>query len=212
MKTHILSFKMKKSGASCGLAYSCPSDIQSALQVATVNGFDFLALPIVHPRFRVSSELNQRPYSFTRSDLLLTSSEWTSLVVGVVSRHLTLESGSMEIRRNAEEALQKELQFASHLGLPAIMIALNQANNVNLSRLIYSHLLKTSNCQVWARVPINPVNEKDEPWHWWDRFRGTANTEKRLNLVLVLDENMPTEQRLNRWLGEPVKCLVVSTR
>ena len=79
---------MKKSGASCGLSFSCPAEIQSALQVATVAGFDFLVLPIVHPRFRNSPDLQStRPYSFTRSDLLLTSSEWTSLVVGTISRY-----------------------------------------------------------------------------------------------------------------------------
>ena len=37
IETHIHpSFKMmKKSGASCGLSFSCPAEIQSALQVAT---------------------------------------------------------------------------------------------------------------------------------------------------------------------------------
>ena len=145
---------MKKSGASCGLSFNCPADIQSALQAATVSGYDFLALPIVHPRFRISSEFQNRPYSITRSDLLLTSSEWTSLVVGVISRHLTLESQVLSVRKLAEEALQKELNFASHLGLPAILISLNHGSNVNLSRVIYSHMLKTPNCQVWVRVPI----------------------------------------------------------
>ena len=66
----------------------------------------------------------------------------------------------MTVRRDAEEALQKELNFAAHLGLPAIMVSLNSANNVNLSRMIYSHMLKTSNCQVWVRVPINPPKVK----------------------------------------------------
>ena len=45
---------MKKTGASCGLAFNCPSDIQSALQAATVNGYDFMITPIIHPRFRVT--------------------------------------------------------------------------------------------------------------------------------------------------------------
>lgn len=205
---------MKKSGASCGLSFSCPAEIQSALQVATVAGYDFLVLPIVHPRFRHSFELQStRPYSFTRSDLLLTSSEWTSLVVGVISRHLSLDSSVMSVRRDAEEALQKELNFAAHLGLPAVMVNLNGPNNANLSRMIYSYLLKNSNCQVWVRVPMNPpkVLGLDEPWHWWDTFRGNANTEKRLNLALSLDEAMADESRLKRWLGEPVKCLILQT-
>ena len=31
----------------------------------------------------------------------------------------------MSVRRDAEEALQKELNFAAHLGLPAVMVSFN---------------------------------------------------------------------------------------
>jgi hypothetical protein len=58
----------------------------------------------------------ERGYAFTRSDLLLSSSEWSTLIVGIISKHLCLESTNPDIRRNAEEMLQKELNFASHLG------------------------------------------------------------------------------------------------
>lgn len=205
---------MKKSGASCGLAFNCPADIQSALQVATLAGYDFLALPIVHPRFRVSGS-QKRPYSFTRSDLLLTSSEWTSLVVGIISRHLSLESNVLSVRRASEEALQKELNFASHLGLPAIMLTLTRGHNVNLSRIIYSHMLKTANCQVWIRVPMKDCKsasgQDQDPWQWWNDFRGNANTERRLNLALTVSKDQVDDQKLKRWLGEPVKCLILAT-
>ena len=63
------------------------------------------------------------------------------------------------------------------------------------------------------RLPINPPKtlSTSEPWSWWDDFRNNANTEKRLNLALVLDKEMPDEFRLKRWLREPVKCLVLAT-
>ena len=111
-------------------------------------------------------------YAFTRSDLLLSSSEWTSLIVAQTSRHLSLESCHAKIRKNAENCLQTELNFASHLGLPAIMIELNGPNNVNLSRIMYTFMLKTHNSQVWCRIPINSTEKiKDDPWNWWDQFR-----------------------------------------
>ena len=106
---------MKRSGASCGLSFTCPAEIFSALQVTTDSGYDFLVTPIVHPRFRARSDM-KRNYAFTRSDLILSSSEWSSLVVGAVSRHLSLESPNAGVRRDAEDALQRELNFASHLG------------------------------------------------------------------------------------------------
>ena len=46
-----------------------------------------MVVPILHPRFRTDSNL-KRNYAFTRSDLLLSSSEWTSQIVGHISRHL----------------------------------------------------------------------------------------------------------------------------
>jgi protein arginine N-methyltransferase 5 len=61
-------------------------------------------------------------------------------------------------------------------------------------------------------VPINQsLNQSTDPWDWWDRFRSNSNTEKRLNLALVLDGDVPDQQRLKRWLGEPIKCLVIAT-
>ena len=27
-----------------------------------------------------------------------------------------------------------------------------------------------------------------DPWHWWDQFRSNINTEKRVNVVLVLGQ------------------------
>ena len=76
---------------------------------------------------------------------------------------------------------------------------------------MYSFMLKSSHTQVWIRVPINQSKGGD-PWHWWDNFRGNANTEKKLNLALVLDKEPLDEQKLKRWQGEPVKSLIISTR
>ncbi len=42
-------------------------------------------------------------------------------------------------------------------------------------------------------------------------MRGTSNSEKRMNLALVVDNEAVEESRLERWLGEPVKVLILST-
>jgi hypothetical protein len=47
---------------------------------------------------------------------LLPSSEWTTLIVGVISKDLNLESRDQDIRRQACDRLAWELNFASHLG------------------------------------------------------------------------------------------------
>lgn len=205
--------KMKKGGASCGLGFNSVPDIQSSLQAATANGYDFMVVPIVNPSYRIDTNLQkQRNSAFTRPDLLLGSSEWNSLIVGRISRHLNLESTDAKVRKDSENTLQTELNYATHLGLPAVMFDVNGPNNVNLSRMIYSYLLKTHNSQVWVRIPLNKTEKMpSDPWHWWDQFRSNINTEKRVNVVLVLDKEFPNADRLRRWIGEPVKALVIST-
>ena len=39
--------------ASCGLTFACPADLPSAVTVTTQSGYDFLCIPIVHPRYRI---------------------------------------------------------------------------------------------------------------------------------------------------------------
>ena len=196
---------------------------------------------------------------------MLDSSDWSSLIVGMISRDLNLESNCQSIRRIAEERLKRELNFSVHLGLAAILLPLTKANNCNLSRIVYTYLIKGGNGQVWLRVPLNNPqqsisavadyshtyyrvkanscvtngtsgdkeiggqnecigntivekvpsidcpNSQSDTWEWWDVFRGCANTEKRLFLALSLDKDPPDEMRLERWLGEPVKALILST-
>ena len=183
----------------------------------------------------------------------------------MISRDLNLESTCQEVRRIAEERLKRELNFSVHLGLAAILLPINKPINSNLSRIIYTHLMRGGSGQVWIKVPLNnqkksisantnssqrnytsitgsynsnendlnkdaidpvirsdnenldkkafkdDINVESDTWEWWDVFRGCANTEKRLFLALSLDIDLPDELRLQRWLGEPVKALIIST-
>ena len=53
--------------------------------------------------------------------------------------------------------------------------------------------------------------ESDDTWHWWNNFRCTANFEKKLSLALELTADLPDADEIDRWLGEPIKCLVIPT-
>lgn len=65
------SVKLKLARAMTGT----PVERQSSL----LCGFDFLAIPLVHPRFRRQRLVpSAAAPPFTRSDLLLTSSQWSS--------------------------------------------------------------------------------------------------------------------------------------
>lgn len=55
-----------------------------------------------------------------------------------------------------------------------------------------------------------PAVEED-PWEWWNVFRGVCGAEKHVGLVLRLTENLPSKSKLDRWMGEPVRCIVINT-
>uniref|UniRef100_A0AAY4B3E4 Protein arginine N-methyltransferase 5 n=1 Tax=Denticeps clupeoides TaxID=299321 RepID=A0AAY4B3E4_9TELE len=73
--------------------------------------FDFLCMPLFHPRFRREFELDpakSRPGAQTRSDLLLCGRDWNTLIVGKLSPWIEADSEMTMERRNSEAL---EVQF-----------------------------------------------------------------------------------------------------
>ncbi|XP_072169677.1 protein arginine N-methyltransferase 5-like [Diadema setosum] len=222
---------------SCGRCLSCVPDISNSMQLASYGGFDFVALPIVHPRFKrefVEGKAKDRIAPFARSDLLLPSQDWSSLVVGKLSAWLQPDSENAVVRLNSQEALLQELNYAAHLSLPAVLVPLSSIRCVNLARCLFSHMQGHSNHQVWIQVPIQAPsvmtddlieNEPDhgdneneatlsrdkDPWHWWNTLRRACNHHKRLGVALEVSPDLPSQAILDRWLGEPIKCAIFST-
>ena len=52
------------------------------------------------------------------------------------------ESDVWEVRANSEAAIQQQLLYAAHLGLPAIMVSLTTPRCVNLARLINNRVAR----------------------------------------------------------------------
>ncbi|XP_076069556.1 protein arginine N-methyltransferase 5 [Oratosquilla oratoria] len=214
---------------SCGLEYSSVPELNDVLQESGKSGYDFISVPLVHPRFKrehISGKAKNRFGAFTRSDLLLSSSEWNSLIVGRVSNPADVESPVQHIRRNMEESIIQELTFAAHLGLPAIMISLKNDNCVNLARLVNNKVIQGVGYQVWVRVPMQaPLDEAaafrsdiqkgeddcTDTWNWWNKFHSIANIEKKIGVALEIPADLPDQSVIQRWLGEPVRCAILPT-
>ncbi|RYY38873.1 hypothetical protein EON62_00135 [archaeon] len=94
-------------------------DAAQCLADATRSGFDFIALPLFHPRYtrdglpHVSAA---RTGPGTRTDTTLTAEEWASCVVGKVSPWIDLDHACASIVTASEKGLKTELAWASHLG------------------------------------------------------------------------------------------------
>ncbi|GFT96389.1 protein arginine N-methyltransferase 5 [Nephila pilipes] len=228
---------------SCGILYHNVHDIFDSLGTASQGGYSFIVAPITHPRFRreyYAGKARNRSGAFTRSDLVLSTQDWNTLIVGKISPWINLDSAVESVRKNSEKALEQELNYAAHLSLPAVLVTPRDANCVNLARFVFSKILGVSGHQptynVWVYVPMrahedeakiffnnlpNGENETDEfdspvktvndTWEWWNTFRTVCNTDKKVGLVLELSADLPSYCEIQRWLGEPIRCVFVKT-
>jgi len=223
---------MTQQRLTCGLELQHVHDIQDAVQFAGQHGYDFACIPLVHPRFTTEHYSNKaamnRPGPLTRPDLLLSSSDWNNLVVGVLSPQYTTncDKGVFEVAQNSEQSLTQELLLATHLGISAVMTSLVSHRCSNLARILYKRILSGSTYQVWVNIPM--VSGRDEAaryrsdmdpqtlrpentWHWWNTFHSLADRNKKICLCLEISEDIPEELEIARWLGEPIRCVILPT-
>lgn len=45
----------------------------------------------------------------------------------------------------------------------------------------------------------------------WNKFRSVCNFEKKLGLALEITADVPPEEEVARWMGEPIKCIIMPT-
>lgn len=215
-------------------------NLPSLLANVIADGFDFVSVPLVHPRNRRDSAASgvsaAREGAFTRSDLLMPSTKWTRSVVGKLSPWLwpAIESSGPNgeicpARRNAEDALRQELAWASHLSLPAVLFPQLPAGDCsNTARLINQCVQQMPHYQIWITVPLadwststipaimgdGPVavgNQAGSPWARWNRLRELCEHSPALFVGLELATDLPSDFDIARWEGEPVKVLLIPT-
>lgn len=231
---------------SCGADLHFATDLSEAIISAGNAGYKFIAVDISHPRYRqelLDPNPKSKPTPFARSDLVLPSQDWSSLVVLKVSQWIDVDSPNETTRKMSEKVLERELCYAAHVGVPAIIINLKGPHCINLARLLHNYLLVSTSYQLmfhaWIALPMEwpgiqsaryvcrasgDADDKEdeqvateeptgdeEPWEWWNTFRSICGTDKRLGVALRLSADLPSEQRVRRWLGEPVRCLLVPT-
>lgn len=101
----------------CGIELNCVPDLLQTLEYAKRSEFDFVAIPLVHPRYqRDLLEPQTKQRALTRSDMLLNSSQWNTLVIGKVSTWIQLDSEIERTRKNSEKVLQLKVFNSICLG------------------------------------------------------------------------------------------------
>uniref|UniRef100_A0A1B6CEQ6 Protein arginine N-methyltransferase n=1 Tax=Clastoptera arizonana TaxID=38151 RepID=A0A1B6CEQ6_9HEMI len=211
----------------CGLDFSNVNEIKETVDTSIQNRYDFVCIPIVHPRFKrefINGKSKDRPGAFTRFDMILSSHDWNAFVIGKISPYLDCDSEDTDRRKLSEMMLLQELAYSSHLGLSAIMITLTHHKNDNLARIINGKLINNFVPTIWVRIPMVAPSETaysyrknkgklitENTWQMWNKFRSLCNSDRRLGIALEVTSDLPSEDEILRWLGEPIKCIVLST-
>lgn len=222
------------SRVSSGRDLNCVPEIADTLGAVAKQGFDFLCMPVFHPRFKrefIQEPAKNRPGPQTRSDLLLSGRDWNTLIVGKLSPWIHPDSKVEKIRRNSEAAMLQELNFGAYLGLPAFLLPLNQEDNTNLARVLTNHIHTGHHSSMfWMRVPlVAPEDLRDDvienaptthteeysgeekTWMWWHNFRTLCDYSKRIAVALEIGADLPSNHVIDRWLGEPIKAAILPT-
>lgn len=151
--------------------------------------------------------------------------------------HLKTESPNKLIRERACKLISKELGYSQHLAMYSTILNLPQGDSTNLCRLINSKISNDgvghSNMSIWARFPMtydgreaagSNLNGGDvmvngeqnsnledsqgiSSWSTWNRLRCAVAAERRVQPVLILPVDLPDDDEIDRWLGEPVRAI-----
>eukprot|EP01087_Luapelamoeba_hula_P005205 TRINITY_DN15289_c0_g1_i1.p1 TRINITY_DN15289_c0_g1~~TRINITY_DN15289_c0_g1_i1.p1 ORF type:complete len:609 (-),score=84.79 TRINITY_DN15289_c0_g1_i1:32-1858(-) len=196
-------------------------DIVDSLEEARDNGFDYVIAPLVHPRYQRSfTEAIQRDEPWTRSDLLLNSYQWSSGVVGKISEWINLDSNNEIVRTRGEKAFKQEVAWATHLSLSSVLLPPPTFNSVNYARVVNQIALNLSYMTGWLRVPLtspkarlghNDDTPENDTWEWWNNVRSMAEHNVNLVVALELSADLPSQDHLRKWFGEPVKAVIIPT-
>ena len=68
-------------------------ELRDTIETMSENAFEFCVMPLVHPRYRRRvNAVFPRDTPFTRSDMILSSQEWSTRVVGKISEWINCDS------------------------------------------------------------------------------------------------------------------------
>ena len=51
-----------------------------------------------------------------------------------------------------------------------------------------------------------------DPWQWWNRLRCLCGHSSKLGLILDIPSSLPPQHCIDRWKGEPVRAVMLSTK
>lgn len=211
-----------------GFDFSQVPDLVACIQKLTGWGMhSYACIPLMHTKLKpdgdhmAMAEATEKPALdrsalVNRADLILQADTWNRVVVKL-SPDLDLDATDDTVRQRNALLFKQEVSYASYLNVNAIMFSLPLTAGVpNLARLINVTLQENMFVNFFVRVPINGCVKDDEEsvvdtWKLWSTFSAACDYHRSVYLALELHADLPEQQQLDRWLGEPIRAVIADT-
>lgn len=140
---------------------------------------------------------------------------WCHCVVAKISRPINLDSSVENTRLENQKSFLQDISWATFLNVYSIMFELPLHEDcINLVRLLDNQIDTYQNTaaliQFWVLLPV--LNTKTDSWKKWTKFISSIRNTNRIKVALEIGPELPSNEELNRWLGEPVAALIIPTR
>ncbi|CCF60491.1 hypothetical protein KAFR_0K01370 [Kazachstania africana CBS 2517] len=195
--------------------------------------FDYLLLPITNLRYKeiVRKEFDEFKNGKTDSlkisepqlqDICISpfnSQDTTDspMYIGLLSSWLELESQDIAKREVSYQVLLNECQFAQFVGIHKLILAPPrdlsnlQLYSQSILRLLAHESLSSAKLTISISLPLYEDTEPLATWELWNTVRKLCNYHESLTISLAVPRIKTPRHVINRWIAEPVSCLLISS-
>lgn len=202
------------------------------------NNYDYVLLPITNSRYRDNvrrqfqsfqqqqgltpgcllkikepqlQDLCIPPFSASRKDD-------GPAFIGLLSSWLELENPDNSVRELCYQVLLNECKYARFVGIDKLIVAPpRKLSELQRYSQVISRLLNDENVSSYPPLILSvslPLYEDSDPlatWELWNAVRKMCDYHPSLTISLAVPRIKTPSHVLNRWLSEPVSCLLLSS-
>ncbi|CAF3132896.1 unnamed protein product [Rotaria socialis] len=213
-----------QSAPSVGIEFTKVRSVKDALTLASSQKYDFLVVPIIRKQYgtdlltNYGSKQSTWPAIASRLKGVGESADMSTALVALIRHVIDVDSSNIHIRNKATKLLQEELAAAQYFSVARVIIRIRNGNSTNLIRIAAS-TLNTLYFAYWFVFPTCASGNFDDdseaelqPWLWWNKIYKLLDYHGKVYPVLELSADVPSEQAQKRWLGEPVRAVILPTK
>ncbi|KAH7648297.1 Hs17p [Cryptosporidium bovis] len=178
--------------------------LMRVLNLIKIIGFDFIYVPVLYSSIELKGH---KVHEFERMFLkhyTIKESDWNTGVIGTIPPKITLTTSK----------LKSILEWCTYVGYHAILIPMKQISIELASEVLYFIERNISGMQIWIELYIHK-SMVDQQWENWQLISGildNGSSSGKVGIVLNISDDLNESDItvLPRFIGEPIKCLVLS--